>query len=325
MMGSSLLVMPWAVGEVRIFSLLFLSLFLRYAGEPVDFFLPFQAGLALGVVLIFVMGTLAFFPTTLIYKAADYLESTLKMPVIEFQDICSKLLGPKVAVVSLLVSLLNLVGAMVVYWILMSTMLYQIGCFVYGNSFVRLIDRLIDWSSAALNQCIFLWLFLIFLWFFLFFKIYFVQVNSMPVSFLVAENKYPGFVNVTDPSTVPGDAGLFVKYWNEMITVPFYLVFLVLPVICIKKPTFFTKLSSFGIVSVLFMVIFVITKIATWGFHVKETNIDFKRKQSTNFFGNFFYFVSLSGTHWSIFCVFFSGQQSLSSTDRHAVHGILHS
>ena len=295
MMGSSLLVMPWAVGEVRIFSLLFLSLFLRCAGEPVDFFLPSQAGLALGVVLIFVMGTLAFFPTTLIYKAADYLESTLKMPVIEFQDICSKLLGPKVALVSLLVSLLNLVGAMVVYWILMSTMLYQIGCFVYGKSFVRLIDWLIGHRLLLITVISMTFISLIFF-------IYLVQVDFMPVSFLVAENKYPGFANVTDTSTVPDDAGLFVKYWNEMMTVPFYLVFLVLPVICIKKPTFFTKLSSFGIVSVLFMVIFVITKIATWGFHVKETNIDFKRKQFTDFFKNIF----ILSHHQLLICQFFA-------------------
>ncbi|OQV19731.1 Sodium-coupled neutral amino acid transporter 9-like protein [Hypsibius exemplaris] len=206
MMGSSLLVMPWAVAE---------------------------AGLALGVVLIFVMGGLAFFPTTLIYKAAHYLESTLKVPVVEFQDICSRILGPKVAVVALLVSLLNLIGAMVVYWILMSTMLYQIGCFIY-------------------------------------------------------ENKYPAPGNITDPSVIPDETGLFFKYWNEMLTVPFYLVFLVLPVICIKKPTFFTKLSSFGIVSIIFMVIFVITKIMTWGFHVKETNLDFKLVN--------IHFPSLTGT-----------------------------
>lgn len=78
------------------------------------------------------MGALAYYPATRIYKAADYLKK-LGEPVVEFQDICSKLLGPQMAWISLLISLLNLIGAMVVYWILMSSMLYQIGCFVYGK------------------------------------------------------------------------------------------------------------------------------------------------------------------------------------------------
>lgn len=78
------------------------------------------------------MGVLTFFPTTLIYKCANYLESVIGKPVIEFQDICCELLGVRLSWISLLISLLNLIGAMVVYWILMSAMLYQIGCFVYG-------------------------------------------------------------------------------------------------------------------------------------------------------------------------------------------------
>ncbi|GAV00073.1 hypothetical protein RvY_10974 [Ramazzottius varieornatus] len=193
MMGSSLLVMPWAIQE---------------------------AGLVLGLFLIFLMACLTCFPTTLIYKAADYLELTLKVPVVEFQDICSRLLGPRIAWISLAVSLLNLIGAMVVYWILMSTMLYQIGCFFY-------------------------------------------------------EVSYPGPANITDgPFNLP-TTGYFYQYWNDRLTVPFYLVFLLLPVICLQRPTFFTKLSSFGIVAVIFMITFVTTKIWTWGFHATSATPNF--------------------------------------------------
>src|SRR5450755_2872280 len=97
------------------------------------------------------MAFLTFFPTTLIYKSADYLQSTLKQPVVEFQDICVRLLGRKVAVVSLLVSLLNLIGAMVIYWILMSTMLYQIGCFVYGKEYLMFHLTIYNWHLQRIS------------------------------------------------------------------------------------------------------------------------------------------------------------------------------
>ncbi|XP_055343450.1 sodium-coupled neutral amino acid transporter 9 homolog isoform X1 [Paramacrobiotus metropolitanus] len=194
MMGSSLLVLPWAIQE---------------------------AGLALGVCLVFVMGALAFFPTTLIYKAADYLQTTTGVTIVEFQDICARLLGVRLAFVSLLVSLLNLIGAMVVYWILMSAMLYQIGCYFY-------------------------------------------------------ELQYPETANITDPATDLGPQGRFARYWNELLTVPFYLVFLLLPLICIRNPTFFTKLSSFGIVSILYMIVFVSKKVSDWGWNASSGSPGFE-------------------------------------------------
>lgn len=53
---------------------------------------------------------------------------------IEFVDICEIYLGPLGKYVSLIVGVAAFVGAIVVYWVLMSNFLYKVGKFAHGRS-----------------------------------------------------------------------------------------------------------------------------------------------------------------------------------------------
>ncbi len=61
----------------------------------------------------------------------------------------------------------------------------------------------------------------------------------------------------------------FDKIWNLDLTVPIYMAFLLLPLICLKSATFFTKFNALGTVSVFYIMAFVSTKATQWGLHVE--------------------------------------------------------
>lgn len=64
-------------------------------------------------------------------------------------------------------------------------------------------------------------------------------------------------------------ASTFDKIWNLDLTVPIYMALLLLPLICLKSATFFTKFNALGTVSVFYIMAFVVTKASQWGVHVE--------------------------------------------------------
>ena len=64
-------------------------------------------------------------------------------------------------------------------------------------------------------------------------------------------------------------ASTFDKIWNLDLTVPIYMALLLLPLICLKSATFFTKFNALGTVSVFYIMAFVATKASQWGVHVE--------------------------------------------------------
>ncbi|CAN8028645.1 unnamed protein product [Ixodes persulcatus] len=105
MMGTSLLSMPWAIS---------------------------QAGFATGTLLILAIGGLC------LYTAFRVLDSTrLAGPPgggpVEFSDVCRHLLGPWGERLAMAFSLLPLLGASVVFWVLMATFLSGTALFLHGG------------------------------------------------------------------------------------------------------------------------------------------------------------------------------------------------
>ncbi|XP_072046802.1 neutral amino acid transporter 9-like [Amphiura filiformis] len=104
MMGTSLLSMPWAIQ---------------------------QAGFVMGVVLLIVMAGLTLYTC---YRVVKSVESAGKNGVlVEFSDVCKAYLGRWGEIVSVFFSLSALIGAMIVYWVLMSNFLYSTVTFCYDR------------------------------------------------------------------------------------------------------------------------------------------------------------------------------------------------
>ncbi|CAB1424696.1 unnamed protein product, partial [Pleuronectes platessa] len=104
MMGTSILSIPWGIK---------------------------QAGFTLGVLILVSLGLL------MLYCCYIVLKSPKSIPYIdtsdwEFPDVCHYYFGKFGQWSSLVFSMVSLIGAMVVYWVLMSNFLYNTGQFIYS-------------------------------------------------------------------------------------------------------------------------------------------------------------------------------------------------
>uniref|UniRef100_A0A6Q2ZB08 Neutral amino acid transporter 9 n=1 Tax=Esox lucius TaxID=8010 RepID=A0A6Q2ZB08_ESOLU len=105
MMGTSILSIPWGIK---------------------------QSGFTLGIIILILMGLLT------LYCCLRVLKSPKSIPYIdtsdwEFPDVCKYYFGTFGQWSSLLFSMVSLIGAMVVYWVLMSNFLFNTGKFIYSN------------------------------------------------------------------------------------------------------------------------------------------------------------------------------------------------
>lgn len=105
MMGTSLLSMPWAIS---------------------------QAGFATGTLLILAIGGLCLYTA---YRVLDSprLTGLVGGGPVEFSDVCRHLLGPWGERLAMAFSLLPLLGACVVFWVLMATFLSGTALFLHGH------------------------------------------------------------------------------------------------------------------------------------------------------------------------------------------------
>ncbi|CAN7940228.1 unnamed protein product [Ixodes pacificus] len=202
MMGTSLLSMPWAIS---------------------------QAGFATGTLLILVIGGLC------LYTAFRVLDSTrLAGPPgggpVEFSDVCRHLLGPWGERLAMAFSLLPLLGACVVFWVLMATFLSGTALFLHGGwvggaPVAGLLCGEVQWQGED----------------------------------LICRHASNGTLGVElSPSSV-----LESKY-----TMPLALVVLLFPVINLKSPSFFYKFNALGTVSVFYLLIYILINAFTWGINV---------------------------------------------------------
>uniref|UniRef100_H0WWM0 Neutral amino acid transporter 9 n=1 Tax=Otolemur garnettii TaxID=30611 RepID=H0WWM0_OTOGA len=212
MMGTSILSIPWGIK---------------------------QAGFTTGMCVITLMGFLTLYCCYRVVKSRSMI-SSLDTTMWEYPDVCRYYFGSFGQWSSLLFSLVSLIGAMIVYWVLMSNFLFNTGKFLF-NFFHHIND-----SDTILSTN-----------------------NSTPVICPSA-----GSGSQPDNSSMifyANDTEIqqFEKWWHKSKTVPFYLVGLLLPLLNFKSPSFFSKFNILGTVSVLYLIFLVTWKAVRLGFHLE--------------------------------------------------------
>nr|BBG43568.1 solute carrier family 38 member 9 [Dugesia ryukyuensis] len=238
MMGTSLLSMPWAIQ---------------------------QSGFALGIFLMILVAGLAFYTAYLVLKSTENLplEPGRTAFTSDFSDACKFYLGRPGEIVSIIFSFLALLSGLAVYYVLLCNVLY---CAVnYLNGLISLNSITASLTSIILNSNII------------------VSRNNnnntfgalcpsaplipMKNSSLVDNLLLQDFLK-SESSLVHMRKSVFDKLWNQTHTVPFWLLIVVLPLISIKSPTFFTKFNALGTISVVYLFLLVIIKAVIWGIHI---------------------------------------------------------
>ncbi|XP_032260299.1 sodium-coupled neutral amino acid transporter 9 isoform X2 [Phoca vitulina] len=212
MMGTSILSIPWGIK---------------------------QAGFTTGMCVIMLMGILTLYCCYRVVKSRAMI-SSVDTTTWEYPDVCRYYFGSFGQWSSLLFSLVSLIGAMIVYWVLMSNFLFNTGRFIFN--FIHHIND----TDAVLSTN-----------------------DSNPV---ICPS--PGSGDHPDNGSMifyANDTGLqqFEKWWNKSKTVPFYLIGLLLPLLNFKSPSFFSKFNILGTVSVLYLIFLVTFKAIHLGFHLE--------------------------------------------------------
>ncbi|XP_070563041.1 neutral amino acid transporter 9-like isoform X2 [Ptychodera flava] len=235
MMGTSLLSMPWAVGE---------------------------AGLVLGIIILITMAGLTLYTCYRVVKSVDNFHKPGE--ILEFSDVCRHYLGKWGEYCSVFFSLSALLGAMIVYWVLLSNFLFHTVKYIYEDVNHINMSAAINVTKGAIcphprhppiDPTVH-------------------TNNSLPVitsfmsqSLVVMVNNSNGTIH----NTTDGNEALFNKVWQQTLTVPFFLVLILGPLLNFKSPTFFTKFNALGTVCVAYIIAFVSIKASQWGINVDFT------------------------------------------------------
>ncbi|KAM6156973.1 neutral amino acid transporter 9 isoform 1-T1 [Erethizon dorsatum] len=212
MMGTSILSIPWGIK---------------------------QAGFTTGMCVIMLMGLLTLYCCYRVVKSRSMI-SSLDTTNWEYPDVCRYYFGSFGQWSSLLCSLVSLIGAMIVYWVLMSDFLFNTGKFIFN-----FIHHINDTDTIVRTN------------------------NSNPV---ICPSAGSGSHPDNDSMIFyANDTGVqqFEKWWNRSKTVPFYLIGLLLPLLNFKSPSFFSKFNILGTVSVLYLIFVVTLKAIQLGFHLE--------------------------------------------------------
>nr|XP_015193640.1 PREDICTED: sodium-coupled neutral amino acid transporter 9 [Lepisosteus oculatus] len=224
MMGTSILSIPWGLK---------------------------QAGFTLGILLIISMGMLTLYCCYRVLKSRTSI-SFIDTSDWEFPDVCKYYFGSFGRWSSLVFSMVSLIGAMVVYWVLMSNFMYNTGRFIFNYAHnVSVADSEFETNGTERVICPY--------------RDAEHHANCSGDAFFSNDN-----------STV---TVLFDKWWNKTNTVPFYLIFLLLPLLNFKSASFFARFTFLGTISVIYLIILVTLKAAHLGFH-----LEFHWSDSTQFF-----------------------------------------
>ncbi|XP_027992938.2 neutral amino acid transporter 9 isoform X1 [Eptesicus fuscus] len=188
MMGTSILSIPWGIK---------------------------QAGFTTGVCVILLMGLLTLYCCYRVVRSRATIPS-VDTSAWEFPDVCRHYFGAFGQWSSLLFSLVSLVGAMVVYWVLMSNFLFNTGKFVFN--FIHHVND----TDAALRTN-----------------------DSNPVTCPSAGSGRPDNGSAVLSANATGRQQ-FEEWWDKSRTVPFYLVGPLLPLLSFRSPSFFSRFNVLG-------------------------------------------------------------------------------
>ncbi|XP_034055038.1 sodium-coupled neutral amino acid transporter 9 [Gymnodraco acuticeps] len=216
MMGTSILSIPWGIK---------------------------QAGFTLGIIILILTGLLMLYCCYIVLKspkAIPYMD-TLDW---EFPDVCRYYFGKFGQWSSLVFSMVSLIGAMVVYWVLMSNFLYNSGQFIYNYSHnVNMSDSEFGTNGSDRVICPF------------------PNTNH--------EGNYTVSTLFLTTSGNDTSASTFEHWWSKTNTIPLYLIILLLPLLCFRSASFFARFTFLGTISVVYLLSLVTIKAFRLGFHLQ--------------------------------------------------------
>ncbi|XP_052599252.1 sodium-coupled neutral amino acid transporter 9 [Peromyscus californicus insignis] len=211
MMGTSILSIPWGIK---------------------------QAGFTTGMCVIVLMGLLTLYCCYRVVKSRSLI-CTSDTTTWEYPDVCKHYFGSFGQWSSLLFSLVSLIGAMIVYWVLMSNFLFNTGKFIFN--FIHHIndtDTILSTNNSNSVIC--------------------------PSAGSGSHPNNGSLILYNDT-----EVQQFEKWWSKSKTVPLYLIGLLLPLLNFKSPSFFSKFNILGTVSVLYLIFLVTLKAIRLGFHLE--------------------------------------------------------
>ncbi|XP_063310110.1 neutral amino acid transporter 9 [Pelobates fuscus] len=212
MMGTSILSIPWGIK---------------------------QAGFTSGVCILLLMGLIT------LYCCYRIVKSRGEIPFIntsswEFPDVCQYYFGSFGQFSSLLFSLVSLIGAMIVYWVLMSNFLFNTGKFIYNYvNHINVTEVVLSTNGSDKVIC-----------------------PNIIIPNHSNDSMEDYFANGTEFQE-------FQTWWNKTDTVPFYLIVVLLPLLNFRSPSFFAKFNVLGTVSVVYLLSLVTFKAVRQGFHIR--------------------------------------------------------
>ncbi|KAM9840977.1 neutral amino acid transporter 9 [Aulostomus maculatus] len=227
MMGTSILSIPWGIK---------------------------QAGFTLGIIILVFTGLL------MLYCCYVVLKSPKAIPYVdtsdwEFPDVCKYYFGKFGQWSSLVFSMVSLIGAMVVYWVLMSNFLYNSGQFIYNYAHnISTSDSEFGTNGTEKVIC--------------------PYPSTNP-----GENHTLSTLVLASGGNETFDVSSFEKWWSKTNTIPLYLIVLLLPLLCLRSASFFARFTFLGTISVVYLIVLVTTKAVRLGFH-----LDFHWFDSSQFY-----------------------------------------
>ncbi|KYN38046.1 Putative amino acid permease F13H10.3 [Trachymyrmex septentrionalis] len=153
---------------------------------------------------------------------------------IEVLDLCRIYLGKWAEHIARIFSIAVLLGATIAYWILMANFLYNSVNFIY--------DNIAGWSTHHVSE------------------------NISYKEVLCPKDFQDNNTIVTYEKTYD----MLGPAWDLRNTVPMFLALPIFPLLNFNSTTFFTKFNSFGTVSVMYLIIFVIIKSVSWGINMDQ-------------------------------------------------------
>ncbi|KAH1011668.1 hypothetical protein HUJ04_000990 [Dendroctonus ponderosae] len=164
---------------------------------------------------------------------------------IEVSHLCQNLLGKWAEVLAKIFSIVVLLGADIVYMILMSNFLYNSVYFLYD----LLTNPADPMEANATVLCL---------------KDTIINVSA-----------HSALLN-----PISATQSLFEKVWDLYSTVPVILAVIMFCVLNFKSPTFFTKFNSLGTISVMYLLMFVAVKAYSWGINISDWSAEFQLKST---------------------------------------------
>ncbi|CAG0891920.1 unnamed protein product [Cyprideis torosa] len=222
MMGTSILSMPWAIHK---------------------------AGLALGIALMVVMTGLCLYTAWRVIT----LQKTARIPgiILELPALNGYFLGKWAEYATVFVSVFALIGAAIVYWVLLSNFLFHTVSYFH--------DEITNSTAPVSNGSLF--------------NVICPNITSAPPA--VVQQNISAFIEFVEE-----EQDGFNEFWTLNLTAPLTLVPVLGPLLNFQSPTFFTKFTSLGTLSVFYIITFISIKINKWGF---LRNVNFQDATSIHY------------------------------------------